>query len=63
MFGDPEAASVGYFWETEQEPGRLDYALIAGMEAVGYGIHDTPDARKLSDHLPLWCDVLVGPRS
>ncbi|MEU2305141.1 endonuclease/exonuclease/phosphatase family protein [Streptomyces misionensis] len=63
IFGDHEAASVGYFWETEQEPGRLDYTLITGMEAVGYGIHDTPDARKLSDHLPVWCDVLLGPRS
>ncbi|MEU1660628.1 endonuclease/exonuclease/phosphatase family protein [Streptomyces griseofuscus] len=62
-FGNPQAASVGYYYSNEPVPWRLDYALVCGLAVSDYFIHDTPGARKLSDHLPVVCDVMAGANS
>lgn len=49
------AATTGYWWKNELVPMRIDQALVTGdqLEVVDYRTHDTPELRKLSDHLPL----------
>ncbi|MEU5498011.1 endonuclease/exonuclease/phosphatase family protein [Streptomyces griseofuscus] len=60
-FGDPAAATVGYFYRNEPVFWRLDYVLTSGyVKPVEYFIWDTAAARKLSDHLPVVCDVTLG---
>ncbi|MEU6460307.1 endonuclease/exonuclease/phosphatase family protein [Streptomyces sp. NPDC046976] len=59
VIGDPEAASVGYKYDNEKVPLRLDYTLVSGLEPTGCFIHDTDEARDLSDHLPGVLDVKV----
>ncbi|MFF8991166.1 endonuclease/exonuclease/phosphatase family protein [Streptomyces sp. NPDC014983] len=59
LFGDPEAASVGYYYPNEPVLLRLDYTLVSGLVVTSYAIYDTPAARGLSDHLPVVLDVDV----
>ncbi|MFH7336624.1 endonuclease/exonuclease/phosphatase family protein [Streptomyces sp. KHY 26] len=60
VFGDPAAATVGHFWDTEPNPWRLDYTFTAGhVQATDYFVWDTPVARRLSDHLPVVCDLMT----
>ena len=41
---------------------RLDRAYVdAGIEVLGCGVVDDPEARAASDHLPLWIDFLPRP--
>lgn len=62
---DPERAlgirrrpSVGYYYPNEPMPWSLDYVLTAGdLRPTSYITHDTPQARALSDHLPVVCDI------
>ncbi|MGW4890240.1 endonuclease/exonuclease/phosphatase family protein [Streptomyces murinus] len=56
----PEAASVGYYYPNEPVLWRIDYILVSGLpDVISYAIHDTPDLRKYSDHLPVILDVDV----
>ncbi|MET8609853.1 endonuclease/exonuclease/phosphatase family protein [Streptomyces misionensis] len=60
-FGDPAAATVGYFYPNEPVLWRLDYTFTSGyVTPVDYFVWDTAAARKLGDHLPVVCDVMVG---
>ncbi|MEW1551598.1 endonuclease/exonuclease/phosphatase family protein [Streptomyces tsukubensis] len=52
-------ATVGYWWDNEQVPLRLDHVLVRGLAPTSYRTHDTPEARSASDHLPVVLDFEV----
>ncbi|MER6913340.1 endonuclease/exonuclease/phosphatase family protein [Streptomyces sp. NPDC000594] len=57
---EPRDATVGYWWENEQVPLRLDHILVRGLTPNSYRTHDTPEARSVSDHLPVVLDFEVS---
>ncbi|ANZ13451.1 endonuclease/exonuclease/phosphatase family protein [Streptomyces noursei] len=60
LTGEHRTATVGYYYETEPVPWSLDYALVNDLSVKSYYTHDTPQARKVSDHLPAVIDVEMG---
>ncbi|EOT04740.1 endonuclease/exonuclease/phosphatase [Streptomyces noursei PD-1] len=61
LTGVQRAPTVGYAYPDEPVEWCLDYALVHGMTVTSYRTHDTPQARKASDHLPVVADVKVRP--
>ncbi|MEW1701104.1 endonuclease/exonuclease/phosphatase family protein [Streptomyces sp. NPDC091278] len=59
--GKERAPTVGYYHPNEPVSWSLDYALVSGLTATSYFTYDTPQARALSDHLPVVLDVEAGP--
>ncbi|MFF8958699.1 endonuclease/exonuclease/phosphatase family protein [Streptomyces sp. NPDC014894] len=57
LTGEPRDATVGFKWENEPVPLSLDHILIHGLGATSYRTHDTPEARAVSDHLPVVLDL------
>jgi len=57
--GKPRDATVGYFYENEPVPLRLDHILVHGLSPISYFTHDTGAARGASDHLPVVLDTEV----
>ncbi|KMS73872.1 endonuclease/exonuclease/phosphatase [Streptomyces regensis] len=55
--GRARAATVGYAYENEPVPLRLDHILTRGLTVRDYRTHDTPEARAASDHLPVVLDA------
>jgi endonuclease/exonuclease/phosphatase family metal-dependent hydrolase len=54
-------AETGRSFHARQPVARLDRIMHCGrMEAVAAGVHDSPLARRASDHLPIWADFRVA---
>ncbi|MFD3422436.1 endonuclease/exonuclease/phosphatase family protein [Streptomyces decoyicus] len=53
------APTVGYYYPNEPVPWCLDYALVRGVKVIDYRTVDTPQARAVSDHLPVVLDAEV----
>ncbi|MFD9715677.1 endonuclease/exonuclease/phosphatase family protein [Streptomyces sp. NPDC059076] len=61
LTGRARAATVGH--GGEGIPLRLDHILVRGLPVESYRTHDTPEARAVSDHLPVVLDTsLMAPR-
>ena len=39
------------------------FAVSRGIEVLAHGVHDNHMARQASDHLPVWADIALEPRS
>ncbi|MEU4659505.1 endonuclease/exonuclease/phosphatase family protein [Streptomyces sp. NPDC023723] len=61
LTGEKRAPTVGYFYPNEPVPWCLDYGLVAGLQVTAYRTYDTPQARAVSDHLPVILDVETDP--
>ncbi len=62
LTGVRRTPTVGYYYPNEPVPWCLDYVLTRGLAVETYQTLDTPQARKLSDHLPIWADFsLTSP--
>ncbi len=57
LTGVRRAPTVGYYYPNEPVPWCLDYVLTRGLAVSEYQTYDTPQARRLSDHLPIWADL------
>ncbi|MER8230711.1 endonuclease/exonuclease/phosphatase family protein [Streptomyces sp. NPDC094049] len=60
LTGKRREATVGYYYANELVSWSLDYGLVSGLAVNAYRTYDTPEARVLSDHLPVVLDVKVG---
>lgn len=61
LIGRPGAATVGHGGDGLAL--RLDHILVRGLPVDSYRTHDTPEARAVSDHLPVVLDTsLMAPR-
>ncbi|MGY9065701.1 endonuclease/exonuclease/phosphatase family protein [Streptomyces sp. CAS3] len=61
LTGKSRAATVGYAYDNERVPWSLDHVLVTNAVQVrDYVTLDTEDLRKVSDHLPTICDVMLG---
>ncbi|MEV0776315.1 endonuclease/exonuclease/phosphatase family protein [Streptomyces sp. NPDC050428] len=59
--GITREATVGYYYPNEPVPLHLDHILTtAGITPRAYETHDTPTARRNSDHLPTWLDFQLS---
>lgn len=38
-------------------------ALSPGLRVLASGVHDSPEARRASDHLPIWAEIELSPEN
>ena len=55
-----DIAPCGKSFPSRRPVGRLDRIMLNDrIELLDCGVHDTPMARRASDHLPIWVDIRV----
>lgn len=53
-------ADTGPSFHTRRPVGRLDRIMVSpGLKVVDCGVHTSAAARKASDHLPIWADLVL----
>jgi hypothetical protein len=60
LTGRKRTDTGGYYYGNETKRGSLDYALVHGLDVTDYRTADSPEARRVSDHLPVVLDAEVN---